>query len=336
MTNYRLRRQNKGVRGLTHSEKLVAAALSAQIGPNDQVLTSIRFSDSNQGDVEVDFLVLLAGFGIAALEVKGGQVSFEEGQWWLTDANRRRRIDPIAQARNGKHATRRFLDRQPQWRHGLPNTEWFLAFPFTKVSGDMGPEGRKDLIFANGELDGIVSRMRATLAASNSDDHRLDETSLPLAAALLEGKSGGKVESPKRLGALVPLSIGAVAAAIGLATHSAADSLLITGGVGLASVGALAFGISNLKRNELNRGFTIGVAALGFVFGGLAAGGAAPVSPSNNACDPNYSGCVPIKADVNCDEVTGSVNVIGQDIYRLDRDGDGVGCEWNENSNQSG
>ena len=320
---------------MTHSEKLVAAALSAQIGPNDQVLTSVRFSDSNQGDVEVDFLILLAGFGIAVLEVKGGQVSIEDGQWWLTDANRRRRIDPVTQARNGKHATRRFLDRQPQWQHGLPNTEWFLAFPFTKVSGDMGPEGRKDLIVANGELDGIVSRMRATLAASNSDDHRLDESSLPLAAALLEGKSEGKVESPKRLGALVPLSIGAAAAVIGLATHSAADSLLITGGVGLATIGALTLAVRNIWPDGSNHGFTVGVAALGFVFGGLAAGGAAPVSPSDNACDPNYSGCVPIKADVNCDEVSGSVDVIGQDIYRLDRDGDGIGCEWNENPNQS-
>ncbi|MFY1595652.1 G5 domain-containing protein [Micromonospora sp. WMMD737] len=52
-------------------------------------------------------------------------------------------------------------------------------------------------------------------------------------------------------------------------------------------------------------------------------------------CDPNYSGCVPIASDVDCAGgsgngpayVHGPVRVIGSDIYDLDRDGDGVGCD---------
>jgi hypothetical protein len=52
-------------------------------------------------------------------------------------------------------------------------------------------------------------------------------------------------------------------------------------------------------------------------------------------CDPNYSGCVPIASDVDCAGgggngpayVTGPVKVIGVDIYRLDRDKDGYGCD---------
>lgn len=60
----------------------------------------------------------------------------------------------------------------------------------------------------------------------------------------------------------------------------------------------------------------------------------APKKISN--CDPNYSGaCVPIAYDVDCASgsgngpayVNGPVYVIGSDIYGLDRDGDGVGCE---------
>ena len=55
-----------------------------------------------------------------------------------------------------------------------------------------------------------------------------------------------------------------------------------------------------------------------------------------SSCDPNYSGaCVPIASDVDCAGgsgngpayVTGPVTVIGTDIYDLDRDGDGTGCE---------
>ena len=52
-------------------------------------------------------------------------------------------------------------------------------------------------------------------------------------------------------------------------------------------------------------------------------------------CDPNYSGCVPIASDVDCAGgkgngpayVKGPVKVIGKDIYGLDKDRDGLGCE---------
>ncbi len=60
---------------------------------------------------------------------------------------------------------------------------------------------------------------------------------------------------------------------------------------------------------------------------------AAPQAQSN--CDPNYSGCVPVASDVDCAGgsgngpayVRGPVTVIGSDIYGLDSDKDGVGCE---------
>jgi len=53
------------------------------------------------------------------------------------------------------------------------------------------------------------------------------------------------------------------------------------------------------------------------------------------ACDPNYSGCVPVASDVDCAGgsgdgpayVQGPIRVIGKDIYGLDRDGDGIACE---------
>jgi resuscitation-promoting factor RpfB len=56
--------------------------------------------------------------------------------------------------------------------------------------------------------------------------------------------------------------------------------------------------------------------------------------PSGN-CDPNYSGCVPIASDVDCAGgsgngpayVAGPVRVIGTDVFGLDRDHDGIGCE---------
>lgn len=57
--------------------------------------------------------------------------------------------------------------------------------------------------------------------------------------------------------------------------------------------------------------------------------------PARSGCDPNYSGCVPIASDVDCAGGSGNgpayaegpVDVIGTDIYELDKDGDGVACE---------
>ena len=62
----------------------------------------------------------------------------------------------------------------------------------------------------------------------------------------------------------------------------------------------------------------------------------ASADPGGSKCDPNYSGaCVPIASDVDCAGgsgngpayVKGPVRVIGKDIYGLDRDGNGIGCE---------
>lgn len=62
----------------------------------------------------------------------------------------------------------------------------------------------------------------------------------------------------------------------------------------------------------------------------------APKPAVSATCDPNYSGaCVPIASDVDCAGgsgngpayVQGPVRVIGSDIYGLDRDHNGIGCE---------
>jgi len=58
-------------------------------------------------------------------------------------------------------------------------------------------------------------------------------------------------------------------------------------------------------------------------------------SAPDSECDPNYSPCVPVASDVDCAGgrgngpayVKGPVRVIGKDIYKLDRDHNGIGCE---------
>lgn len=52
----------------------------------------------------------------------------------------------------------------------------------------------------------------------------------------------------------------------------------------------------------------------------------------NSSCDPNYEGCVPtFPPDLDCPDIKrlglAPVRVIGKDVHKLDRDGDGIGCD---------
>jgi hypothetical protein len=63
--------------------------------------------------------------------------------------------------------------------------------------------------------------------------------------------------------------------------------------------------------------------------------GASPAPATNMNCNLNYTPCVPIASDVDCAGgsgdgpayTNGPVFVVGDDVYGLDGNGDGVGCE---------
>ena len=53
---------------------------------------------------------------------------------------------------------------------------------------------------------------------------------------------------------------------------------------------------------------------------------------SVTGCNPNYQGCIPNSTqDLDCSDIKklglAPVKVIGTDVYKLDRDGDGIGCK---------
>ena len=145
----------------TGSERKVWAALRSQLLPGEVLLSSVRFSDARGGDVETDFIIFIPDLGAAVIEVKGGTVSCENGQWFTRSGSSQRRINPVEQARKSKHALRRYLDRQPEWSHPLLRTEWFLAFPLTDVTCDLGPEARRELVFDRGDIESMMERIRA-------------------------------------------------------------------------------------------------------------------------------------------------------------------------------
>jgi hypothetical protein len=46
------------------------------------------------------------------------------------------------------------------------------------------------------------------------------------------------------------------------------------------------------------------------------------------SCSPDYDPCVPDASyDLDCADIGQEVEVVGDDVYGLDADGDGYGCE---------
>jgi micrococcal nuclease len=61
---------------------------------------------------------------------------------------------------------------------------------------------------------------------------------------------------------------------------------------------------------------------------GVSTGPVRATRTSSSRCNPNYTPCVPNSArDLNCPDIGHRVKVIGADVYDVDRDGNGYGCE---------
>lgn len=117
--------------------------------------------------------------------------------------------------------------------------------------------------------------------------------------------------------------------------------------VGVAGVNVTTYRVTSIDGAETSRTTMKNVVKLAPVAEVTAVGTRVPAPPPVAApvplaqtdaggCDPNYAGaCVPISSDVDCEGgggngpayVRGPVTVVGSDIYKLDRDGDGIACD---------
>ena len=280
----------------TQSERLLLAALRRHARDGEVILPGVRFTDPAGGDVEADIIVLLPDAGAAVIEVKGGQVTFSDGSWELRHRRGRRRIHPTRQARQARHALRRYLDRQPEWDHGLLRSAWLVAFPHTDVSGDMGPEARRDLIIDRRDVPHAMDRVREALANPLDrdplppGDWSADVVSLLLRAP--RGADRGHGDARRRRIWAWGISVAVLAL------------------VGSALAWAVIIGGGRWPPWDP---------------------GSAPAAPSvttdsPGACAPGYQPCLPVVDDLDCADVGRQVRVTGRDEYGLDRDGDGRGC----------
>lgn len=117
------------------AEKVVWEALKKSL-PDDAVLAhSVQLRDGLR-EYEIDLLVLWPRVGIAAIEVKGGQISIADGQWYQSDRSGKRPLkSPVVQSQGSAHAFKNWVEAQLGSRLSS-RFAYMVSFPYTEVRQD--------------------------------------------------------------------------------------------------------------------------------------------------------------------------------------------------------
>jgi len=155
------------------AEKTVFDACGQQLSDEWLVLYSQRYIgkrtslSQSVGLGEVDFILISRRFGVLAIEVKGGRIDIEEGQWFSSNQDGRHKIkNPFVQAEEGARAIFEIL------RHELPSLRLSkcvnhgVAFPAVsgRSIGNISTYGPREIILFREDLEQLPSRVEQMAA----------------------------------------------------------------------------------------------------------------------------------------------------------------------------
>ncbi|BBE21869.1 hypothetical protein MN0502_07520 [Arthrobacter sp. MN05-02] len=115
------------------AEKVVWGQLRRDLPDDAVVAHSVQVRDG-RAECEIDLLVFWPGVGLAAIEVKGGLVSVDDGQWYQSGGieGRRRIQSPVVQSQSSMHAFRTWMEKQLGSRVSS-RFAYMACFPYTRV-----------------------------------------------------------------------------------------------------------------------------------------------------------------------------------------------------------
>jgi hypothetical protein len=145
------------------SERLLVETLREQLPDEAAVFCNIRFSDRSQ-DREADVIVAWPGVGVAVVEVKGGSVSLQRGEWRQVGDGVDRVIHPVDQAVTCKYLLGGYLDEHPRWTAGRPRLAHLVAVPATTLPADfMAPGLARWMAIDKTDVPHAAARVKAAL-----------------------------------------------------------------------------------------------------------------------------------------------------------------------------
>jgi len=119
--------------GTPQSERIVLGALAKALSDEYYVYHSVSFIEKKQNikEGEADLIIFHKKFGMLILEVKGGGISIENGQWFSENRSGKYKIkNPFDQARKAKYA---LLDKLKKKHSGFVSIGYSVCFPHSKL-----------------------------------------------------------------------------------------------------------------------------------------------------------------------------------------------------------
>lgn len=170
------------------AEKAVWENLKATL-PDDVVLAHSVQVRHGRAEHEIDILVLWPGVGLAAIEVKGGLVTNEHGQWFQSGGTdvKRKLQDPLAQSQGSTHAFKEWITGQIGSRL-TSRFVYMAAFPYSAVPQDWVKSGNpRELILDQDDVKDPVEKIRQAILAEGSGTVPLAQSFLERIVPRLEG-----------------------------------------------------------------------------------------------------------------------------------------------------
>ena len=164
--------------GAPGSERKVYNALSKLDG-DWTVFHSVawqRMRGNRQGDGEADFVVAHPAKGLFIIEVKGGNITLENGQWSTTNRKTKKttKISPFSQTTASKHCLGDYLKEKVTSLHGKLDMGHAVWFPDVAVGEQLSPESPREIILDHSHLADPVQAI-GRLAGHWNGATKLDE-----------------------------------------------------------------------------------------------------------------------------------------------------------------
>jgi len=158
------------------AEKTFFDACQSQLNDDWHVLYSQRYVGErpslrqDKGSGEIDFILLNKMFGVLAVEIKGGHIDINEGQWFSSNKNGRHLIkNPFLQAEEGARAILTTLKKE------LPNLELkdcvhhCVVFPavsgnYVGNSGNISTYGHREITIYKEDLTNLARKIEKVVS----------------------------------------------------------------------------------------------------------------------------------------------------------------------------
>jgi len=173
----------------TTSEREVWDRLRVGLGADDVLIANFRLTDQDK-DYEADLIVLMPELGVLVLEVKGGSVWHDEGGWWVKRSGRDERSWPVDQAREAKHALRRYVEQDPRWgSRGHVAWSHGVVVPYSVLGNDFSvPELPRWALHDKHDQAELVQRVRDNGWGLAHDHPTPNHDDIDLVVEILSGR----------------------------------------------------------------------------------------------------------------------------------------------------